>query len=126
MTDADRELIELAAKAAGIKLDKGTGAGQPSQNNGFDIAGNAVLDWHNGTKWNPLQSDADAFRLMVALQISVTPCFGSTYIDAGGHLDFSHVHNDETAIAGTRRAIVMMAAEIGRRQTGCDKPKVTG
>lgn len=58
MTDADRELIELAAKAAGIKLDKGTGAGQPSQNNGFDIAGNAVLDWHNGTKWNPLQSDA--------------------------------------------------------------------
>lgn len=105
MTDNDRELIELAAKAAGHKVKGWI--------NGRLIGWNAITG-NEFTGWNPLESDGDAFRLMVALQISVTPCFGSTYIDAGGQLDFSHVHNDETAIAGTRRAIVMMAAEIGR------------
>lgn len=114
MTDADRELIELAAKAAGIKLDKGTGAGQPSQNNGFDIAGNAVLDWHNGTKWNPLQSDADAFRLMVALDIDIR--FYRKHVDANCDSRAGSIfkeHGKDRA-AATRNAIVRAAAEIGR------------
>jgi hypothetical protein len=93
MTDNDRELLALAAKACSL-----------------DMADKDIR-----RRWNPLHNDGDALRLMVALQISVTPCFGSTYIDAGGRLDFSHIHSEnETAISGARRAIVMMAAEIGR------------
>ena len=107
MNDNDRELIELAAKAYGIQV-KGW---LNDKLIGFDTN----TEWPVNGDWNPLESDGDALRLMVALQISVTPCFGSTYIDAGGRLDFSHIHSEnETAISGARRAIVMMAAEIGR------------
>lgn len=106
MNDADRELLELAAKAAGHTVKGWVN----DRLIGWDaITGNEF------TEWNPLENDGDAFRLMVACQISVTPCCGSTYIDAGGQLDFSHIHGEnETANSGARRAIVMMAAEIGR------------
>lgn len=40
----DHELLELAAKAVGIKIDKSPYNGGGSGNDGFDIAGNAVLD----------------------------------------------------------------------------------
>lgn len=106
MNDNDRELIELAAKAYGIQVKGWIN----DKLIGFDTN----TEWPVNGDWNPLESDGDALRLMVALQISVTPCCGSTYIDAGGQLDFSHVHSNETAISGARRAIVMMAAEIGR------------
>jgi len=120
MTDNDRELIELAANAVGYTF---LAYHQPTQDSACMLSTTWSGPWAEVIKpsaplgncrWNPLNNDADAFRLMVELQISVTPCFGSTYIDAGGQLDFSHVHNNETALAGVRRAIVMMAAEIGR------------
>ena len=106
MTDNDRELIELAAKAAGHTVKGWVN----DRLIGWDgITGNEF------TSWNPLTDDDDAFRLMVACQISVTPCCGSTYIKDCGQLEFSHIHSEnETANSGARRAIVMMAAEIGR------------
>lgn len=105
MIDADRELIALAAKAAGHKVKGWV--------NDRLIVWDAITG-NEFTGWNPLESDGDAFRLMVALQISATPCWGSTYIDHSG-TQFTHVHSPaESAVSGARRAIVLAAAEIGR------------
>ena len=67
----DRELLELAAKAAGIKIDKSETNGGGRGNTGFDLLGNAVLDWHNDKTWNPLTDDGDALRLAVRLSIKL-------------------------------------------------------
>jgi hypothetical protein len=100
----DRELLEAAAKAAGIEV------------------------WWNGRtcfvlktkvathEWNPLTSDADALRLAVELRLNLSldrtgikvfhddkPC-----IKAGGW----ESRADENEVV--RRAIVRAAAEIGR------------
>ena len=101
----DRELLEAAARAAGIEV------------------------WWNGRtcfvlktkvathEWNPLTSDADALRLAVKLRLNLSlartgikvfhddkPC-----IKAGGW----ESRADENEVV--RRAIVRAAAEIGRQ-----------
>ena len=96
----DRELLEAAAKAAGIKIDKSTTNGGGMGNTGFDMLGNAMLDCHEGIKWNPLTDDGDALKLAAKLKIPV--CF-----------DFEVPVNDDPMTV-TRRAIVRAAAEMGR------------
>lgn len=114
----DKEMLGLAAKAANIKIDKSPYNGGGSGNTGFDILGNAVLDWHNNKMWNPLTDDGDAFRLAVRLDIDITfDCAGSImagqYAPSKGSWDACE--NDSTdKLAATRRAIVRAAAEVGR------------
>lgn len=98
----DRELLEAAAKAAGIKLiDRAMRA------DGYII---------NGAKyWNPLADDGDAFRLMVKLQIQVTPgTYNKDEFWACGPFqvkrEFYSYQQDENA--ATRRAIVLAAAAM--------------
>lgn len=84
----DKELLELAAKAAGETFEE---------------------TWH-GCNWNPLENDGDAFRLAVKLEMTIDFCEGKIWhnrieIDFGGGGD-----QNEHA----RRAIVRAAAEIGR------------
>ena len=69
----DRELLKAAAKAAGLVIDKSPCNGGGAGNDGFDILGNAMLDWHNNKTWNPLTDDGDALRLAVKLRIAVDP-----------------------------------------------------
>jgi hypothetical protein len=80
----DRELLELAAKAAG---------------NGFVIG-----------YWNPLTDDGDALRLAVKLGL-IVEC-GRAWISRHGPMFGEDVLPDP--YAATRRAIVRAAAEIGR------------
>ena len=91
----DRELLELAAKAAG-KMLKADGIYQ------FD-------------DWDPLTNDKDAFRLAVKLKMTVTYVANETWPDViaiTGHQITEQVGTDP--YAATRRAIVRAAAEIGR------------
>lgn len=67
----DRELLELAAKAAGIRIDKSETNGGGVGNYGFSVTGDAMLDWHNNIRWNPLSDDGDALRLAVKLRLSI-------------------------------------------------------
>lgn len=113
----DRTLIEQAALAAGIKIDKSETNGGGRGNTGFDVMGNAVLDWHNGTTWNPLTDDGDAFRLAVKLQLQITP---GTYnknefsaFHAGRGEAHEHWSTMQDECAATRRAIVRAAAYSG-------------
>ena len=119
----DRELLELAAKAAGVRIDKSPYNGGGHGNTGFDVLGNAVLDWHNGTKWNPLTDDGDALRLAVNLQLTVCNehlSAGCVYCTAAFDWDGPKVDARwpqqqavvEGDYAATRRAIVRAAAAL--------------
>lgn len=109
----DRELLALAAKAAGIQaLDYPDGVWRNCT--GADPA----MHIFAFPQWDPLRDDGDALRLAVRLNIQITP--GTYNKDeftafkaAGGEAhEFRHYQQDE--YAATRRAIVRAAAEIGR------------
>lgn len=97
----DRELLELAAKAAWIELDWNvtprTNATSPQP----VLAG-------NGATWNPITSDADAFRLAVKLNLFSAPSF----YHFRSVERFGNERNDDCA--ATRRAIVRAAASIAK------------
>ena len=112
----DKEILELAAKAAGVKIDKSPYNGGGFGNTGFDLLGNAMLDWHNDKRWNPLENDADAFRLAVALGIEYGFGYNDNAIVAVIVDDDLRVWvKDGDPYAATRRAIVCAAADIGQR-----------
>lgn len=107
----DRELLELAAKAAGYEYAK--------------HGGYIVVDGIPGN-WNPIKDDGDALRLAVKLAESAPGTHFTLSIskihDGRGFADagfFSHINPTEQVVgpdlaAATRRAIVRAAAEIGR------------
>lgn len=109
----DRELLELAAKAVGIKIDKSSTNGGGAGNTGFDMAGNAVLDWHNNKKWNPINDDGDRLRLIRALKMNIdyADCGVSARYNCGRHLAQEWWGGDEGDEA---HAVLRVAAEIGK------------
>ena len=96
----DRELLELAAKAAGIEIK----------------AVIADTFWRpDGICWDPLTNDGDALRLAVKLSIAVHQ-YASCVIAAphiGRYQDCDENYGRDP-YAATRRAIVRAAAEIGK------------
>lgn len=102
----DRELLELAAKAAGYVLDADGDRLDQRENGGSPMA------------WNPLTDDGDALRLAVTIRGSVEVWGGSSNngpCTTFEHDEFSLVekHGDDP-YAATRRAVVRAAAEIGK------------
>ena len=108
----DRELLELAAKAAGYEYAK--------------HGGYIVVDGIPGN-WNPLTDDGDALRLAVVMgrmeRLGVTihivePFDGETgpytCVDAEKFGEQTIYHHADP-FAATRRAIVRAAAAIGER-----------
>jgi hypothetical protein len=102
----DRELLTLAAKAARIELAwDARGAYELSRG----VSGNERA-------WNPLTDDGDALRLAVKLSMRVVVDSELSRTHAQQpHLGFwaTAPHNDDPC-AATRRAIVGVAADIGR------------
>lgn len=104
----DRELLELAAKAAGYAYT----------NLDVDTVFWVSDDEDFWTPWNPLTDDGDALRLLVKTRAraQVLPVsFGMARVEllAGGWRDFNESASDDPN-AAMRRAIVRAAAEIGR------------
>ena len=101
----DRELLELAAKAAKLILGEFKGRIVRYESDGQPVY------------WNPLQFDDDALRLAVKLGICIGPNFDNDMAVADGG-EFSQHHCTELfesdKYAATRRAIVRVAAEIGK------------
>ena len=95
----DREMLELAAKAAGIEHLSGE----------YYVSGPELWDIERKRWWRPLTNDGDALRLAVQLGFSVEPgrCWHSHYGPAFCEDVLSGV------MAATRRAIVRAAAQIG-------------
>lgn len=110
----DRELLELAAKAAGVPVDGCT----LYPKNGLRL----VDEHHNFVRyWNPLTDDGDALRLAVKLnmRLDILDFAGwSLAATRNNPLEVEWVeehHGQHGAEAATRRAIVRAAAEIGAR-----------
>lgn len=99
----DRELLELAAKAAGIETTFWNDGQEPySSGEGFIPPSNRL--------WNPLTDDGDALRLAVKLNINVFIYDDETSIGTIGVVAKSWGSKE----ANTRRAIVRAAAAIGK------------
>ena len=92
---SDRELLELAAKAAGIRINYWV----------YDNNDDSPSVLESGGIWNPLTDDGDALRLAVQLGLLGAPFMTLEFIAAIG---------DSAPCAATRLAIVRAAAEIGR------------
>ena len=100
----DKELLELAAKAAKYEL--------ASTKDGYPL-------WVNGNGiWNPLTDDGDALRLAVKLSIDIVFDFDrvmAVYGDGYSKEEyFYELPTPTDRYAATRRAIVRAAAEIGK------------
>lgn len=85
----DKELLELAAKAAGM----------------------VVCNIY----WNPFTDDGDALRLAVKLKMDVTFNAEDVFtFPPDGSEGIAELINVDDPYAATRRAIVRAAAEVGR------------
>lgn len=99
----DRELLELAAKAAGYDLRPVKFASGAFYHYRIDDSGYA---------WTPLSSDGDAFRLAVKLGLHITNSAQDAWATHLSVTAIEPIVGD--ALAATRRAIVRAAAEIGK------------
>lgn len=102
----DRELLELAAKAAGL-----TGH--------YDENGDAfrvMADGYAGSYWwNPLADDGDALRLAGQLQFDLVLGHAGATVLVGNKIKAQELCHPDSGgnYEATRRAIVRAAAEIG-------------
>lgn len=109
----DKELLDLAAKAAGYEVHgyySCTDEQGRTSEFALDIGETATV------LWNPLTDDGDALRLAVNLEIEVSTHSGEASVfffdSTGPHALGEKINSD--AYAATRRAIVRAAAEIGK------------
>ena len=102
----DRELIEAAAKVAEIP-----GKWDERDDGWFVPDGNESCLWFS--RWDPLNYDRHAFRLMVKLTIRLEFASGLLAIANSFHEDVRDHSGDLSA--ATRRAIVRAAAELGKQ-----------
>lgn len=103
----DRELLELAAKAADVAI--GDYAERICDYYGrWD--GAEAFELRDGGYWNPLADDADALRLAVELHLTARFYMGETIAQSSVPGGPSVYITDKCH----RRAIVRAAAEIGR------------
>jgi len=108
----EKQLLELAAKAADLELAN-TKDGYPFWAGGVGI-------------WNPLTDDGDAFRLAIKLGLDINNSW--TIVNGDDNYPMATINvsfNEEIffyelkesdPFAATRKAIVHIAAEIGRRK----------
>lgn len=100
----DRELLGLAAKAAGVNLQW--------------MGGPVELRDGIITAWNPLAYDSDALRLAVTLGLGISIPLKAERTDVitfdGPVVSVIEKHGDPGV--ATRRAIVRAAAKIGEQQ----------
>jgi hypothetical protein len=104
----DKELLELAAKAAGINAHY-VNASFPYMTYAQGSAGS-----YRKVVWNPLTDDGDALRLAVKLNALVDINNGKTACVLPGP-ETDSVQHDSDPYEATRRAIVRAAAEIGAK-----------
>ena len=107
MTDDDRNLLELAAKAAGLVYDHRYGIVFSEDEDGNTLE----------TQWNPLTDDGDALRLAVDLQLGISvPPVSDGRVGVvtfyGPIISIVEYPKNGDRHAATRRAIVRAAAEI--------------
>ena len=103
----DKELLELAAKAAGYDVEF------------MPLSGANIVSGERCGLWRPLEDDGDALRLAVKLKMpinvtnEIARCIWGSFGN-GERCDEWHSNNGDDPYAATRRAITRAAAEIGK------------
>lgn len=123
--ETDRELLELAAKAAGVEWDEELSNPHPVSGAFFGLWLKFVGEppVFKRRNWNPLTDDGDALRLAVKLELDVgngtnpldEDCIMVSHAEKFGGW-FEEPRGDDH-YAATRRAVVRAAAEIGKDKT---------
>ncbi len=108
----DRELLEAAAKAAGIDAEwhNDDDADFDAAHEGMFLKG--ARSPNNSKYWNPLTDGGDALRLAVKLRhfrVGLGECIGR-----GAYSHIAMLESGPDPDAATRRAITRAAAEVGR------------
>lgn len=112
----DRELLELAAKAAGIEV-KRSRLDDPGEKDLLIFANRPNIENSIYVGWNPLTDDGDALRLVIRLKMDICwnenegPWEVNVWPRKGTG---SNEDPCKDLYAATRRAIVRAAAEIGK------------
>lgn len=112
MMERDRELLELAAKAAGLRF---------VWDHDEHLHGPCIIDGDGfPEEWNPLDDDGDALRLAATLGIDIEwradgRVAAYRHANANGYCFTALESSRKDRAANVRRAIVRAAAEIGRR-----------
>jgi hypothetical protein len=101
---SDRELLEAAARAAGMRV-RYVGNGTPNDNG-------ALFTEPDSLWWNPLVDDGDALRLAVKLGMHVGP--GCAEVWRNGREVVNIFSDEPDEYAATRRAIVRAAAAMAQ------------
>lgn len=105
----DRELLERAAKAAGLVVS--TIRQEIRDADGYGHVGL----WIHGvsTCWNPLNDNGDAFSLAISIGMTVSP--GQAVARKGVYAACSSMN--QSIEEATRRAIVVAAASLAEKPT---------
>ena len=106
---SDRELLEMAAEAAGIETH-GWRATEPY--GGYYVLPEKETGAY--TLWNPLNDDGDALRLAVKLRLEIGFPTEKAVWAFGRTGRVCREINGPDPYASTRRAIVRATAEIGK------------
>lgn len=101
----DRELLELAAKAAGMALYPGDAWRDTAMGVGLLLSNGRWI-------WNPLHHDGDAFRLSVNLGLKIEHHNDESVVVWADFIGTGFIPYKGDAYAATRRAIVISAANI--------------
>ena len=117
----DRELLEAAAKAAGLPLGYGDGEYFWCQHGPF---GESMYGrrGHAPLNWNPLADDGDALRLAVKLGFDMmlySDVKGVFHGDTGQQ--FAEDARNSDPAAAVRRAIVRAAAALAETRARADE-----
>lgn len=119
----DRELLEMAAKAAGIKwLPATTEKGiELEPKFGLWLVIDGEPNEYQRRRWNPLTDDGDALRLAVKLGLAIRVLEKCVFVESDpetllGQSQYSELemYGSSDPSAATRHAIVRVAAEIGK------------
>jgi hypothetical protein len=109
----DRDLLEAAAKAAGIDINKFVNQVTDYDSPHYGIP--AIQRGSTWDTWNPLENDGDALRLAVDLRLSIDLAGRMTQTETPSGDLFGELHNGNPH-AATRRAIVHAAAFLSGGQ----------
>ncbi|WCW05354.1 hypothetical protein [Pseudomonas aeruginosa] len=116
----DRTLLELAARAAGMNIQRSR-LDDPLHRD-FLMNGEGVRNpGQCSFPWNPRDDDGDALRLAVKLGIVVTPDRENqrTLVSNSAGHEYCAIYWDKLGeMAATRLAITEAAAEIGKSMRG--------
>lgn len=121
----DKELLELAAKAAGIESEwREITHSRVAE---FKLMKHTKTEgfWSAGKWWNPLTDDGDALRLAVKLKLNIQLEYSPTYhyADNDDYECLEYLNGcctkgcdcNDDPYAATRRAIVRASAAIGEQ-----------